>query len=128
MTLASRIIIVFDNTLTLKPRINTVCKSAYFHIRRIARIRKHLIVQAIKTIVHSLISPRLDYCNSVLAGLPDCEITKLQSVQNAAAKLITLSRKFDHVTPILRELHWLPVHQHILFKVLVLVYKALHSS
>ncbi len=96
-------------------------------MQHISRIRKHLTLEATKTIVHSLILSRLDYCNSVLAGLPDCEISKLQSVQNAAAKLITRSRKFDHVTPILRELHWLPVHQRILFKVLVLVYKALHG-
>ena len=66
-------------------------------------------------------------CNvgSLTAGFPDCNIAKLQSVQNAAAKLILQTPKFDHVTPVLTELHWLPVHQHILFKILELVYKAL---
>ncbi len=90
-------------------------------------MRKHLTLHTTKTIIHSVISFHLDYCNSVLAGLPDCEITKLQSVQNAATKLITRSCKFNHVTPVLHKLHWLPVCQCILFKVLVLVYKTLHG-
>ena len=61
--------VVFDNALTLKPRINSVCKSAYFHIQCISQIRKHLTLQATKTIFHSLISSRLDYCNSIKCNL-----------------------------------------------------------
>ena len=76
----------------------------------------------------TLISSHLDYCNSVLAGLPDLEFHKLQSIQNSAALLITLTKKYDHVTPVLRELHWLPVKQRILLKILTLTFKALHNQ
>ncbi len=66
--------------------------------------------------------------NSALAGLPDCDLRKLQCVQNAAARLITRTKKHDHITPILIELHWLPVKQRILFKILCLIYRALNDS
>ena len=80
-----------------------------------------------KTLVHSFVSSRLDYCNSVLSGLPDCDIQKLQCVQNGVAHLTTHSKKYDHIIPILAGLHWLPVRYHILFKVLVLTYRDLHG-
>ena len=77
------------------------------------------------TLVLAIISSRLDYCNSLLVGAADCVIRKLQGVQNAAARLITVTRKFDHTTPILRDLHWLPVHQRIKYKIAMLVNKCL---
>jgi len=75
----------------------------------------------------AFISSRLDYCNSLLAGATSGLLTKLQSVQNAAARFVTMSRKFDHITPVLRDLHWLPVRRRITFKVAPLVYKCLHG-
>ena len=70
-----------------------------------------LTTDAAKTLIHPLISSRLDCCNSLLVGVADCVIRKLQGVQNAEARMITGTRKFNHVTPILRDLHWLPVAQ-----------------
>ena len=92
-----------------------------------SRIHKFLKIPAAKTIVHSLIASRLDYCNSVLTGIPNCDISKLQSAQNAAVRLVMNTKKHDHITPILMELHWLPICHHILFKILVLIYKGLHG-
>ena len=66
----------------------------------------------------------LDHCNSLLYGLPNYQIKKLQHVQNAVALLITLSRKHEHITPILFNLHWLPINYHIMFKILLITYKA----
>ena len=100
---------------------------AYYQIHCVGRIRKFLTAPAAKTIVHSLVASRLDYCNAVLAGLPEYSINKLQSVQNSAAHLVCHVKNYDHITPVLKKLHWLPVHQHILFKVLVVTYKALHD-
>ena len=99
--LARNLGIVFDNAHTLKPHINSVWKSAYFHICHVSQTRKQHTLKATKIIVHSLNLSRLDYCNTILPGLPECKFSKLQSVQNAAAKLITRSHKYDHVTPIL---------------------------
>ena len=76
----------------------------------------------------AFITCRLDQCNSPLYGLLKSQITKLQRIQNSAARLVTLSRKYDHVTPILRELHWLPIKYRIMYKILLLVYKCLHDS
>ena len=78
--------------------------------------------------VQSFISSRLDYCNSLLCGIAGNLLQKLQSVQNAAARLITKTGRREHVTTVLRELYWLPVRQRIDFKLTVLVYKALHGQ
>ena len=79
-------------------------------------------------LVHAFISSRLDYCNSLLVGAADCVIRKLQGVQNAAARLITGTRKFDHITPILRDLHWFPVRLRIKYKIAMLVSTARPST
>jgi len=75
-----------------------------------------------ETVVHAFIASRLDYCNALLYGVSDRLMCRLQSVQNAAARLVTGARWCDHITPILRQLHWLPVRQRVLFKITVLVF------
>ncbi len=69
---------------------------------------------------------RLDYCNALLGGCPASSINKLQIVQNAAARVLTRSRKYDHITQILQSLHWLPIKFRINYKILLLAYKALN--
>ena len=70
---------------------------------------------------------KIDYCNGLLYGLPDCEIAKLQRVQNAAARLLMSCEKYDHITPILINLHWLPARYRINVKILLLTFKALYG-
>ena len=107
--------------------VTSVCKSCFFQLRQLRLIRSCLTTDAVKTLIHVFISSRLDYCNSLLVGVAGCVVRKLQGVQNAAARMITGTRKFDHVTPILRELHWLPVAQRIQYKIAMLVNKCLRG-
>ena len=114
----------FDTQLNMESQITSVCKSAYYMIYNLRRIRKYFDEDSMKTVVHACIISKLDYCNSLLYGLPHSQIGKLQRVQNICARLIFNMSKFSHVTPLLKELHWLPVHLRIEFKMLMIVYKA----
>ena len=118
---------MIDENLSMEHQITKTCSTAFYHIRNIRHIRKYLDVKSTETMVHAFITNKLDYCNSLLYGLPDCQIQKLQRVQNAAARIITRIKKYDHITPALKELHWLPVQQRIEFKILLLTYKALNN-
>ena len=75
-----------------------------------------------------MITSRLDYCNAILYGLPNCDLDRLYSVQKLAARLITGTRKYDHITPVLERLHWLPVKKRIEYKILLLVFKCLQGT
>ncbi len=87
-------------------------------MRNIARIRPFLSFNDAKKLIHVL---------SVYTGLPKGSLVKLQLIQNAAARVLMKLKKREHTTPVLMELHWLPVHQRIDYKILTLVYKALHN-
>ena len=119
--------VIFDNTMTMVPHIHSTCKSAFYHLRNIARIRKFISLKTTETLVHAFVNSKLDYCNSLAYGLPKYLLQKLQYVQNAAARLITGTRKHDHITPILMDLHWLPVNERIQFKILLLTFKSLNG-
>ena len=96
-------------------------------MRQIRSIRRCVSRQALLSLVVSLVLSRLDYGSATLAGLPSSLIGCLQSVLNAAARLVFSSRMYDHVTPLLQELHWLRMEQRIEFKLAVLVYRCLHG-
>ena len=118
---------IFDSSMSFNDQISNIVRSASFHIRNIGRIRKYLNPHATEQIVHSFVTSRLDMGNSLLLGLPKDQIARLQRIQNAAARLITLTRRTCHITPVLRELHWLPVGYRILYKVLLIVFKSLND-
>ena len=117
-----------DSNLTMCKHVANLCKSCFFQLRQLRSIRRSLTVEAATALVHAFISSRLDYCNSLLFGVSDSLLRKLQRVQNAAARLITCARKFEHVTPFLRDnLHWHPISQRIHYKLAMLVYKCLNG-
>jgi len=119
--------VLFDEQLSMVDHVTAVCKSCFFQLRQLRLIRSCSTMDSAKTLVHAFISSRLDYCNSLLVGAADCVIRKLQGVKNVAARLITRTRKFDHITPILRDLHWVQVHQRIKYKIAMLVNKCLRG-
>ena len=103
--------VILDSTLNMKNHVTAICKSAYYHLRNISAIRKSLDTKSAETLVHAFVTSRLDCGNSLLAGLPISLLSKLQVVQNCAARVVMMMGKYDHVTPILHQLHWLPIQQ-----------------
>ena len=120
----------FDSNLNLQEQIHKTCKSGFFHLYNIRRIRKYLSQESARTLVHAFIIGRIDYCNSLLFGLPSVHLLKLQRLQNAAARLISNVRlipRYSHITPVLRSLHCLPVKFRIDFKILLLTFKVIYG-
>ena len=112
--------VMFDEHMNLESHVKNARRSCFQHLKWISDIRKYITADAAKQLVHAFVTSRLDNGNSLLYGLPSSVIYKLQMVQHAAARVITRTRKFDSITPVLKELHWLPVHKRIIFKLLVL--------
>ena len=120
--------IYLDKHLTMKKQIDSVVKSCNYHIRSIGNIRKFISDDVCKILVHSLVTSRLDYGNALLSGLPQALIGRLQRVQNCAARLVTRTRLHEHITPILQNLHWLPIYYRSQFKILLYTYKTFNDS
>ncbi|KAK3552959.1 hypothetical protein QTP86_029619 [Hemibagrus guttatus] len=116
--------VTMDNQLSFSSHVTNVTRSCRFLLYNIRRIRPFLSTQATQVLVQSLVISRLDYCNSLLAGLPLNAIRPLQMIQNAAARLVFNLPKFSHTTPLRHSLHWLLVAARIRFKTLMLAYKA----
>ena len=116
-----------DPSLTMNTHINKTCSIAFYHLYNLRRIRKYLSQDSVEILIHTLIYSRIDYCKSLYLGLPDYQIQKIQWVQNAAARLLYNAGKYCHITPLLFKLHWLPISERILFKILLITYKAVHG-
>ena len=109
--------VYFDQTLNMENFVSNTCQVCYFHLQNIARIRKYLDTHTAKALVH--------FCNAVLSGATGKIIQRLQRVQNAAARVVCLASKSEHITPLLKGLHWLPVHMRVIYKILVLIFKSI---
>ncbi len=119
--------VILDSNLAFENHISHVRKTAFFHLRNIAKLKNMLSVSDAEKLVHAFMTSRLDNCNALLGACPASSIDKLQIVQNAAARVLTRSRKYDHITPIFQSLHWLPIKFRISYKILLLAYKALND-
>ena len=124
---ARNIGVTFDKFLTMSIHINNICKSAFYHLRNIARARRYLSFHTTEQLIHAFVTVKVDNANALLYGLPNDQIGKLQRVLNSAARLLTGSHKYNHITPILIQLHWLPVEQRIIYKIILLTFKALNG-
>ena len=116
-----------DENMNMVTHINKTCKASYFHLYNTRRIRKFLTKEATETLVHALIMGRVDYCNCLLFGLPSIHLSKLQRVQNSAARLVCSVPRYEDITSVLFSLHWLPLYYRINFKILLFTFKAIHG-
>ena len=113
-----------DSHSTMEHHVNVVCKAAYMHLYNINKIKMYVDKPSLEQLVHAFVTSKLDYGNALLLGYPSTLLQKLQRVQNCAARILCGCRKYDHITPILHSLHWLPITQRIKYKVAMLVFKA----
>ena len=117
--------VTIDNTLSFYAHVDAVCKAANHHLRALRHIRNCISDDDAKQIAVSLVSARLDYCNSLLYKTTQSNLAKLQRLQNSLARAVTYTRTQEHITPVLANLHWLPVVARIDYKIALLTYKTL---
>ena len=120
--------VIFDKNFNFRSHISAICSSCIYHIQDLWRIRRHLDLDSAKLLANALVSSRLDYCNSLLSGIAETDLTKLQRILNRLARVVTKSPPFTRSVPLLRSLHWLPVKYRVHFKICLLTYKALHEE
>ena len=117
-----------DKNLDMTFHINKVVSHCYKILKDIGRIRSVLSQKHTEMLVHSLISHRMDYCNSLFYNMDKSNLEKLQKVQNTAARLIVRKKKRESISSTIKDLHWLRVESRIIFKILLLVYKSINGT
>ena len=117
----------FDSRMSMETHVNRCCKAAFYHLHNLNKIRKYLNQETTEKLIHAFVTSRIDYCNALLYGLPKNLLHKLQRVQNAAARLVFREPKFCRITPLLFNLHWLPIRHRIHFKIILVAFKAIHN-
>ena len=105
----------------MKPHVSNVIRNSA------RRLRKYLNRTASEQVVHAFVTSRLDMAHPIWYGLPQEQLNRLQRIQNIAARVVTLSNKSCHITPVSKDLHWLPIHYRIVYKILLIVYKAVND-
>ena len=119
---------IFDTHLSHHDQISALTKACFYHIRDLRRIRPCLDQTTAANIASSLVHSKLDYCNSLYLNLPKTELNRLQQIQNTLARVVSNSKRHDHITPTLQSLHWLKMSERITFKIASITYSVLHTS
>ena len=117
---------VIDSHLTMEQQVSNVCRNCYIGLRQVSEIRPYITKDAAATLVNALVTSKLDCLNSLLYGLPEYQLRRLQLVQNNAARVVSRISRSASITQTLKELHWLPVSFRIEYKILLLCYKAVN--
>ena len=118
----------FDAEFSVSEHVKRTCKACFLQMRDLHRIRQYFTPEVSVLAANALVSSRLDYCNCLFRGLSCSNLHKLQSIQNTLALTVANQRKYAHVTPILKQLHWLSVMYRFMFKTATLVCKFLHNG
>ncbi len=119
--------VLFDSNLSFDSHVSSICKAAFFNLKNISKLRPMLSMSNAEMLIHAFMTSRLDYCNALLGGCSARLINKLQMVQNTAARVLTRTRKYDHISPVMSALHWLPIKHRIDFKIVLITYKSLNG-
>ncbi len=119
--------VIFDKHLSMEAQVNNTCRIAHYHLRNIGKIRAVLTKETTEKLVHAFVTSRIDNGNALLYNLPQTCINKLQRVLNTAARIVSRTPKFAHISPVCRDLHWLPMTERMEYKILLLAFKALHG-
>ena len=125
---ASNLGFIFDSDMSFSDQINSVSKSCHFNIRDIHQIRHLPSLSTATAFANSLVFSKLDYCNSLYSGISQTNLNKFQRIQNSLARVITNTSKYQHITPTLTNLPWLPIEQRIDYKICLLTYKTLTNQ
>ena len=120
--------VYIDADVTMRTHVTSTVRACFSALRQIRSVRRSLSQHALLTLIRALVITKLDQCNSVLVGTPCYLQDRLQSVLNAAARRVYSRRTSEHVTPLLRELHWLRVPERIQFRLCVLAYHCVHGT
>ena len=99
--------VILEPDLSFDEHIKTISRTAFFHLRSIAKSRNFLSKNdAEKSMLfYAFVTSMLDYCNALLSGYLDKTLNKLQSVLNTADRILTRTKRFYHITPVLASLH-----------------------
>ena len=111
----------------MQRHISKVTSVCFYHLRRLCQIRNYVSQSVMAQLVTSLVITRIDYCNSILAGLPALRLVPLQRVQNAATRLVLNLDRWAHISPALQQLHWLPAKHRVTFKIAILMHRILQK-
>jgi hypothetical protein len=117
-----------DDDLSMRKQVSTTVRNGYFHLRRISHERRYINQETCAKVINSTVTSRLDFQNGLLLGANTRVLRPLQVLQNNAARLFTRTGRREHITPVLRHLHWLPVKARIEFKILVMIHLSLHTA
>ena len=123
--------VFFDSSFTMSSHVASICRQCFVSLHDFRRIRSHLSKKTAITVANALVSSKLDYCNSLFRSLKVDDIHKLQCIQNSLARIVSnppRSNKIFHITPVRKDLHWLPIRYRIIFKTLTLIHKFIHTG
>ena len=120
--------VMFDDDMSMESHVTNICRSTLFQLRNIRRIRPMLNDSATAQLIHALITSKRDYCNALLYGIHGNKLKRLQRIQNIAARIVAKCPKSCHITPVLKDLHWLPIKERIDYKLLLLMYRVINNT
>ena len=116
--------VYIDSRLSFNKQVSCICKASYSNIKALRKIRSTLDLETAKTVANAIVSAQLDYCNSILYGTSKANINKLQRIQNTLARVVSGCQRYDHITPVRKSLHWLPISEKIIYKIASITFKS----